>query len=447
MKDTKSSAIHNLTPAVSIPNERKHRYTVLFLVYSLFFLLVSFFLTRFLHDFIQNLHGALFFARVQVTVCVPRDLHFRMPQTSGDLLNVDPLVRQKRRVRVTEIVYFYVRQTGSLPECAVPLVDHDVSQRVFAAADVQVFPVRIRIDPAFPVFIQDADQRLRHLQIAQGRTVLRAGFTVFSFDFLRNAVPDVENFSIEVVPAQGIDFALPHSGVEGEGEEDVIAPLGQCVFFLCVPAGFGSEPDVLIRGIIPDFLGLVFNRRILEVPDPLEEVGGEVVHLDSVVQQGGEFLEIVLRRHGTDVLFRDAGFPLLQHRQGEPVETDRAHGREDVAFEDAAFFVERRFAEVGLDRRHIFFIQRLYRQFRRRRRFFDFFEELLFKELRLGAAVCDAVDLTGAAGVVGVVDAYAVLLFAVLFSVHFVDWHGLAPFGNGVKWWSFPQEGQSLNAL
>lgn len=257
---------------------------------------------------------------------------------------------------MTEIVYFYVRQTGSFPEHAVPLVDHDVPQRVLPAADIQVFLVCLRLDQTFPVFLENTHQRFRHLKVAQGRTVLRAGLAVFAFDFLGNAVPDVENLAVEVVPAERIDFAFPHSGVEGEGEEDVIAPLGQRVLFLRIPAGFGGEPDVLLRGVIPDFFGLVLDRRILEVSEPSEEVGRQVVHFDRVVQQGGELFEIVLRRHGAESLFRDAGFPLLQHRQSEPVETDRAHGREDVAFEDAAFLVERRFAEVGLDRRHVFFV-------------------------------------------------------------------------------------------
>jgi hypothetical protein len=53
---------------------------------------------------IEHAHRPFLLPRVQVAISAPRELHVRVPEPSGDFLDVDTLIGKERDVGVTKVV-------------------------------------------------------------------------------------------------------------------------------------------------------------------------------------------------------------------------------------------------------------------------------------------------------------------------------------------------------
>ena len=125
---------------------------------------VYFFLTRFLHDFVQNFNRPFFLARVQMRICVPCHLYICVSQAAGDFLNIYSFVCEKRYMAVSEIMYSYLFYSGSFCISFVMVFYRAVAERFCSSANSIIICETFCLLPPFFMLVQNIHERLWQLE-------------------------------------------------------------------------------------------------------------------------------------------------------------------------------------------------------------------------------------------------------------------------------------------
>lgn len=155
-------------------------------------------------------------------ICVPCFLHVGVAKAAGDLLDIDTFIDEEGCMGVSVVVDPNMRQAGKLGVFGVMFFDGSVAQALITAADPERGrPCVILLLAQFVLFEDYLEGNGEH-EVSYGGFIFGRGLSVIAFQFLRDGAADVDHVAVNIAPAQGVDFTFAHTGISGNGKENII---------------------------------------------------------------------------------------------------------------------------------------------------------------------------------------------------------------------------------